>query len=95
MGEYSIQNSIMKYLRRQPGIYSIKTHGASLMGQAGLPDIIGCRNGKFFGIEVKKPGEEPTPIQLFQLRQIRKAGGNTLIAVSLEDVVTFIEGLDS
>jgi len=64
------------------------------MGQAGLPDIVGCCNGKFFGIEVKQPGKAPTPIQLFQLRQIRKAGGHTLVAVNVDQVKEFIEGLD-
>jgi hypothetical protein len=90
MRESSIQDKIAKYLRRQQDVYPIKTHGACLMGQRGLPDFVGCCQGKFFGVEVKQPGEKATPIQLFQRRQIHKAGGLSIVATSLEEVERFI-----
>lgn len=50
-----------------------------LIGAApkGWPDIIGWLpgDGRFLGIEVKRPGEEPTPDQLAVLMRINADGG--------------------
>lgn len=48
------------------------THG---YGRSGVPDIVGCFEGVFFGIEVKAEGKRPTAIQEFELAQIAKNGG--------------------
>lgn len=53
---------------------------------AGLPDLIVCYKGKFIGIEVKVPGKNATPRQLFVHQQIRKAGGIAFVARCVEDV---------
>jgi hypothetical protein len=39
-----------------------------------------------FAIELKKPGEQPSPIQRLQMRQINEAGGLAFVAYSVEDV---------
>ena len=44
-------------------------------GKSGVPDIVGCLNGKFFSIEVKREGKEPTPIQGRRMSEIWRAGG--------------------
>ena len=42
----------------------------------GLPDIIGqLRDGRFFAMEVKRPGEKPTPEQAEVLALVAEAGG--------------------
>lgn len=41
----------------------------------GTPDIVGCYDGIFFAIEVKKPGKKPRPEQLQHIEDIQKTGG--------------------
>jgi Holliday junction resolvase len=44
-------------------------------GKAGVPDICACIQGKFWGIEVKREGKEPTAIQRQRMEEIEQAGG--------------------
>ena len=65
-------------------------------GSKGMSDIIGVlpprletnnRNfGRFLAIEVKRPGQQPTPYQAGFLDQVRKAGGVAFVATSVQDV---------
>lgn len=41
----------------------------------GLPDILGCWEGQFYAIELKREGYEPTPLQEHVLKKINLAGG--------------------
>lgn len=43
-------------------------------GKSGL-DFHGCYNGRYFAIEAKAPGKEPTVLQRSVIRQILAAGG--------------------
>jgi len=47
-------------------------------------DCHGCYQGSYFAIEAKAPGKKPTPIQLFTIEQIRKAGGVVLVIDSVK-----------
>mgnify|MGYP001590960628 CR=1 FL=1 len=54
----------------------------------GTPDILACSpGGKFIGIEVKKPGKEPTELQHKTLEKICDLGGIGLWATSLKEVI--------
>jgi hypothetical protein len=44
-------------------------------GKAGVPDIMGSLCGACFGIEVKRPGKEPTAIQARRMREIARTNG--------------------
>jgi hypothetical protein len=52
-------------------------------GKSGVPDIVACIpvqlnlmcRGIFVGIEVKRPGAKPTPVQELRGKQIRAAHG--------------------
>ena len=65
------------------------------MGHKGVADLIGywTRYGdqalvaRFIAIEVKRPGQKPTPEQTAFLFQVRTAGGIAIIATSTEDVI--------
>lgn len=57
---------------------------------AGLPDLVGVINGRFFGIEVKMPGENPTVRQMHIHRRIRESGGSVTVARSVPDALAFI-----
>jgi Holliday junction resolvase len=48
-------------------------------GRSGVPDIIGCYRGKFFGIECKAGNNKPTPLQLKNLEEIALTGGIALV----------------
>lgn len=59
-------------------------------GKAGVPDIIACIDGCFWGIEVKRPGKEPTPRQTLRMNEIEKAGGFS-VAGTAEVVIAYIK----
>jgi penicillin-binding protein-related factor A (putative recombinase) len=48
-------------------------------GKSGVPDIIGCYLGRFFGIECKAGKGKATALQMHHLKQIRAAGGIALL----------------
>ena len=48
-------------------------------GRSGVPDIVGCYKGLFFGIECKAGKNEPTALQEKNLRDIEKASGFDLV----------------
>ena len=52
----------------------------------GIPDVLACKNDQCMFIEVKKPGEEPTPLQLFTQRQMRGKGLTVFVAYGVDDV---------
>ena len=58
-------------------------------GRSGVPDIVGCHRGMFFGIEVKAGKNKPTVLQMKNLREIEAQGGLALVVN--EDTVSRIE----
>ena len=48
-------------------------------GRSGVPDIIGCLDGMFFGIECKAGKNKLTQLQMKNLRDIKKAGGVPMV----------------
>ena len=50
------------------------------MGRAGIPDIIGCYNGRFLGIECKAGKGKTTALQDLELEKIRQAKGFAYVA---------------
>lgn len=83
--EAKIVKKIREYLDTFPKSFFFKIHGSATM-MAGLPDLIGCFDGKFVGIEVKQPGQKPSARQLYVHRLIEKAGGLVVVATCVEDV---------
>jgi Holliday junction resolvase len=49
-------------------------------GRAGIPDIIGCMDGKFIAIECKAGKGKTTALQERELEWIGDAGGFTFVA---------------
>lgn len=82
--EKHIENKIKEYLDSL-GSFFIKTHG-NMFSKAGTPDIIACINGRFVGIEVKKPGGKTSALQVAQIKLIKQAGGVAFVADNLEHV---------
>lgn len=44
-------------------------------GSSGVPDVVGCYRGVFFGFECKAGKNKPTELQKKNLDQIEKMGG--------------------
>lgn len=83
--EKKVEDQIKKYLDSL-GSYYLKVHGSAFQ-PAGTPDILACINGKFVGIEVKKPkGGVVSELQKFKIKQIQNAGGVAFVARSVKDV---------
>jgi hypothetical protein len=59
-------------------------------GKSGAPDRVCCIHGRFWGIEVKREGKGPTPIQTNRMNEIKKAGG-LAVAGTAKIVITAIE----
>lgn len=63
----------------------------------GSPDLYIVEQGRFFAIEIKKPGCKQSEAQKEFERRLRAAGSNYFIAYSLDDaanIVAAIEALD-
>lgn len=56
------------------------------MGAHGIPDLIMCAGGRFFGIEVKALGGKVTPLQADQLRRISESDGVSMTLIGMEGV---------
>ena len=63
-------------------------------GRSGVPDVVGCHRGVFFGIECKASGNTPTPLQRLELRRIGDAGGIALVIdeTNVEQLVNTLTG---
>lgn len=88
--EKKIEDEIKQYIKEHGGL-CYKIHGGDLYQETGIPDLLCCIQGQFFGIEVKDPQGKPSAIQLAQGARIKKAGGHFFIAKSLQDVKDYLE----
>lgn len=55
--------------------------------ESGISDVIGCLRGRYIALEVKLPGEEPSPTQLWQIERTRRAGGIAEVVHSVEEAL--------
>ena len=90
MLEKEIVKAIMKDLKTVPHCFAWKEHGG-MYGTAGIPDIIACVDGRFYGFEVKTETGRPTGLQEATIRKIRGAGGVAVIVRSVDEVRAVIE----
>lgn len=72
--EKNFENKVKKFLKDE-GCYFIKYWGGGEFTKAGVPDVLACVHGFFFGIEIKAPNGKPSPLQLHNLHQIDESGG--------------------
>ena len=83
--ERATVKAILAYLNGIPGCLARKRWGGGL-GVAGDPDITGCVNGRHFEFEVKRRGEQPTPLQMRRLAEWRAAGALAAVVTSVSEV---------
>ena len=54
--------------------------------KSGIPDILVCKEGRFFAVELKVGNNKATRLQLYVLKQIKRAGGRVAVCRSVDQV---------
>jgi Holliday junction resolvase len=64
-------------------------------GGSGVPDIVGCYNGRFFAIECKAGTNKPTALQEKNINAIRASNGAVIIVneLNMMEVTQWITNL--
>jgi hypothetical protein len=91
--ESTIVSKIKKAISKKwPNAFYFKVHGG-MYQSAGIPDLVGCIDGMFFAIEVKRPSTKTnvTPLQQACIEQIIKAGGIAFVSWSETDAVQMLD----
>lgn len=89
--ESQLSRKIMAALRAR-GIFCFKVHGGPTM-MAGLPDIVACVDGYFFGFETKMPStrNNTSPRQDYVHSMIRQANGQAHVVCSAKEALAIID----
>jgi hypothetical protein len=94
--ESDIKAGILRYLRSIPGltVRNIQTFGipGRINSAKGTPDIVMCWKGRVVWLEVKRPGQKPSPEQETFIFSWRNSGGEAYVVYSLEDVDKIVKG---
>ena len=72
--EKILDNKVMAFIESVGG-WRVKYWAGSPYTKSGVPDILACINGEFYGIEDKDVKGKPTLLQLRTLQRIRVSGG--------------------
>ena len=75
--EAKVKKKVAGILKKLGAYYFYPVTGG--YGKSGVPDIIGCYEGKFFGIECKAGTNTPTALQEKNLRDIEHSMGIALV----------------
>ena len=92
--ESRLQSRIMKFLKNYGGVW-INVHGG-MFQTSGVPDIIGCLDGRFYAFEIKTPDKfkrkdhNLSALQKGMLSDLREAGGRAASVCSVARVHTLI-----
>ena len=75
--EAKVKRKVTEQLKLIGAYYFFPATGG--YGKSGVPDIVGCYNGKFFGIECKAGKNTPTALQQKNLDDIAAVGGVAVV----------------
>jgi len=75
--EAKVKKVVASQLRSLKAYYFYPATGG--YGKSGVPDIVGCYLGMFFGIELKAGNNKPTPLQEKNLQQITNTRGLAIV----------------
>ena len=75
--EAKVKKKVVAQLKEMGAYYFYPVTGG--YGQSGVPDVVGCYKGIFFGIECKSGSNKPTPLQDKNLTDIRKQKGIAVV----------------
>ena len=90
--EKKVKQQVMQALKDMGAYYFYPVTGG--YGRRGVPDIGGCWEGRFFGIECKAGKNLPTALQLKNLKEITDSGGIALVIneENMSSTVSLITG---
>lgn len=75
--EAKVKATVVAQLKELGAYYFYPVTGG--FGSSGVPDIVGCYKGRFFGIECKANGNKPTELQKMNLKKIEEEGGIAIV----------------
>jgi hypothetical protein len=75
--EGKVKKKVVSLLKMHCAYYFFPATGG--YGKSGVPDIVACVNGYFFGIECKAGKNKITPLQNKNLTDIENANGVALV----------------
>ncbi len=75
--EKTFETKVKKYLRNC-GCWVLKSWSNGIQRE-GVPDLLVCCNGYFLGVELKAQDGKPSELQLWNIEQIKNAGGIALV----------------
>ena len=90
--EAKVKKVVVQQLKDMGAYYFYPVTGG--YEQSGVPDIVGCYDGIFFGIECKAGKNKPTPLQEKNLKSIAEAGGVSMV-VNEDNMRSVREALES
>ena len=77
MKEKTFENKVKAFLNDQ-GVWWLKTWSNGIQRE-GVPDLLICCNGYFIGVELKNETGYPSELQMWNIHQIRIAGGVAIV----------------
>lgn len=77
MKEKDFENKVKAFLKDR-GCWVLKTWSNGVQRQ-GIPDLLVCCNGFFVAVELKAEKGRPSDLQLWNINEIRKAGGIAIV----------------
>ena len=75
--EKKIKLKLVAHLKALGAYYFYPVTGG--YGASGVPDVICCYKGRFFGFECKANNNKPTTLQNINIEAIREAGGTAIV----------------
>jgi len=87
--ESVIQRQIIRHLRGM-GAWVFNVHGSPYQ-TVGVPDLLVGYQGRFFALEVKRPGGRLTPAQAKVIEEIKASGSVAGRVESIEDAMKLLE----
>jgi len=90
MTEQQIQKKITTMLETDYEAYVVKVISAS---KSGVPDLLCCVEGHFFGVEVKLPESKHnvSKLQEYNLSKIEQSGGGSMVAWNTKMVSDYVD----
>jgi hypothetical protein len=91
--ESNLKRQVMRMLSAEyPGAVVRKRHG-TVYSTAGDPDLMILYLGVHIECELKRPGEQPTQIQIHRLQQWANAGAITAVVHSVAEMRQVLQSL--
>jgi len=90
LAENKVTDDIKDYLESLGNRCWFFKHHSSMFTRVGIPDIIGCLDGKFFAIEVKAGNGRASEAQKIERELITEANGIALIVWSVDEVRNYL-----